>query len=55
MIAGVLLGFGVGFAAAWLYFRRQRLLRTRKEWYADPAVASRFGPDPDPNGWSYYE
>jgi hypothetical protein len=54
MVGGLLIGFGLGFGACWLYFWRTRLLRTRWEWYGDPVVRTRHGDDPNPEGWSYY-
>lgn len=39
---GLLLGIGLGFALAWGYFRWQRLIRTRHEWYKDPVISARY-------------
>jgi hypothetical protein len=34
-LADVAFGFSAGFVVAWLYFWGNRLIRTRREWYAD--------------------
>lgn len=53
MFAGFAIGWTVGALAMWWHFARNRLLRTRKEWYADPVIKARYGEDEDPEGWSY--
>ena len=47
------LGWLCGSVTMWWYFRKARLLRTRKEWYADPVIKARYGEDDNPDGWSY--
>jgi hypothetical protein len=35
LLISLALGWTAGFAAAWWYFLAQRLIRSRREWYAD--------------------
>lgn len=32
---GISIGWAAGFGGCWLYFIAMRLIRTRREWYAD--------------------
>lgn len=54
LVVGLLCGFSLGFGSAWFYFWRVRMLRTRREWYADPVIRRKHGEDPNPGGWTYY-
>lgn len=45
-VLGLVAGWTAGAAGMWLYFRSVRMLRTRKEWYADPVIKARYGDDP---------
>lgn len=54
-VADILIGMFIGWCLNWGYFRWCRLLRTRHEFYADPIIKAKYGDDPNPEGWSYYE
>lgn len=47
------LGWAAGATAIWFYFYKVRMLRSRKEWFADPVNHAKYGDDPNPDGWSY--
>lgn len=47
-------GMSLGCAVMYGYLRWSRLLRTRKEWYADPVIRDRHGEDTNPDGWDMY-
>lgn len=54
-LAYVSCGCSFGFALAWLYFLKTRLIRTRREWYADRKARGLWAPDdwdsPDPSDY----
>jgi hypothetical protein len=41
-------GSAFGAGVMWGYFLRVRLIRTRREWYADPVIKAKYGDDPNP-------
>lgn len=36
---GILIGWSAGFGACWLYFHKQKLIRSKREWMLRDALA----------------
>jgi hypothetical protein len=47
LVAGLLLGWSLGFAGCWFYFHRSKLIRSRKEWMVAEALRGLYNETAD--------